>query len=44
MYFVEGEPAIHPIDKPYELKLWIIAIVLLVLGVFPALLFNYISI
>ncbi len=44
MYFAEGEPAIHPIDKPYELKLWIIAIILLVLGVFPALLFNYISI
>jgi len=41
MYFVEGTPAIHPIDKSYELKLWVIAIILIVLGVFPSLLFNY---
>jgi NADH-quinone oxidoreductase subunit N len=41
MYFVEGAPAIHPIEKSYERKLWVIAIILLVLGVFPSLLFNY---
>jgi NADH-quinone oxidoreductase subunit N len=41
MYFVEGTPAIHPIEKNYERKLWVIAIILLVLGVFPGLLFNY---
>jgi NADH-quinone oxidoreductase subunit N len=44
MYFAEGTPAIHPIGKQYELKLWVIAIILLVLGVFPPLLFNYILI
>ncbi len=41
MYFTTGEPAIHPIDKNYTYKLWVIAIVLIVLGVFPNLLFNY---
>jgi NADH-quinone oxidoreductase subunit N len=41
MYFVDGTPAIHSIEKNYERKLWVIAIILLVLGVFPGLLFNY---
>ena len=41
MYFTTGEPAIHPIEKNYTYKLWVIAIVLIVLGVFPNLLFNY---
>jgi NADH-quinone oxidoreductase subunit N len=41
MYFTTGEPAIHPIGKNYTYKLWVIAIVLIVLGVFPNLLFNY---
>ena len=41
MYFVEGTPAIQPIEKSYERKLWVIAIILLVLGVFPSLMFNY---
>jgi NADH-quinone oxidoreductase subunit N len=41
MYFVAGEPAIHEMDKKYEIKLWVIAIAILALGVFPNLLFNY---
>jgi NADH-quinone oxidoreductase subunit N len=41
MYFTAGEPAIQPIDQKYTYKLWVIAIVLIVLGVFPNLLFNY---
>ena len=42
MYFATGEPAIHEVEKSYELKLWIIAITLIVLGIFPDLLLNYI--
>jgi NADH-quinone oxidoreductase subunit N len=41
MYFVAGEPAIHEMDKKYAIKLWVIAIAILALGVFPNLLFNY---
>ena len=41
MYFTSGEPAIHDIDKNYTYKLGVIAIALIVLGVFPGLLFNY---
>jgi NADH-quinone oxidoreductase subunit N len=41
MYFANGEPAINEVDKSYELKLWVIAIALIVLGVFPNLLLNY---
>ena len=41
MYFTAGEPAIHPIDQKYTYKLWVIAIALIVLGVFPNVVFNY---
>ena len=41
MYFTAGEPAINEIDKNYEFKLWIIAVILIVLGVFPNVLFSY---
>jgi NADH-quinone oxidoreductase subunit N len=41
MYFASGEPAINEVDKSYELKLWVIAIALIVLGVFPNLLLGY---
>jgi NADH-quinone oxidoreductase subunit N len=41
MYFVEGHPAIMELDKNYTYKLSVIAILLLILGVFPSLLFNY---
>lgn len=41
MYFKEGEPAVHTIEKNYTYKLWVIAMLLIVLGVFPGLLFNY---
>lgn len=41
MYFVSGIPAIKEMDKTYTYKLLVIAIILLVLGVFPNLLFNY---
>ena len=41
MYFTAGTPAINEVDKKYEFKLWVLAILILVLGVFPSLLFNY---
>lgn len=41
MYFTPGTPAINNFDKQYEFKLWVVAILIIVLGVFPNLLFNY---
>jgi NADH-quinone oxidoreductase subunit N len=41
MYFIPGTPAIGELDKSYTYKLAVIAILILVLGVFPKLLFNY---
>jgi NADH-quinone oxidoreductase subunit N len=41
MYFTTGTPAINEIDKKYEFKLWVLAALILILGVFPSLLFNY---
>ena len=41
MYFVQGSPAIKELPKTYTYKLVVLAIILLVLGVFPNLMFNY---
>lgn len=41
MYFVQGSPAIKELPKTYTYKLVVLALILLVLGVFPNLLFNY---
>jgi len=41
MYFTAGEPAIGPMPKNYQFQLLVLAIVLLVLGVMPNLLLNY---
>jgi NADH-quinone oxidoreductase subunit N len=41
MYFVQGSPAIKELPKTYTYKLVVLAIILLILGVFPNLLFNY---
>ncbi len=41
MYFIEGTPAIWDVDKSYTYKLLVIAILILVLGIFPNILFNY---
>jgi NADH-quinone oxidoreductase subunit N len=41
MYFTSGEPAINEVDKKYELKLVVVAIIIVVLGFFPDLLYNY---
>lgn len=41
IYFTAGEPAINEVSKMYEFKLWVIAAIIVVLGVFPSLLFNY---
>lgn len=41
MYFVQGSPAIKELPKTYTYKLVFLALILLVLGVFPNLLFNY---
>ncbi len=41
MYFTAGEPAINEVNKKYELKLMVVAIIIVLLGLFPSLLFNY---
>jgi len=41
MYFVEGQPAIHELPKSYTYKLLVLAVVLIILGILPNLLFNY---
>ena len=41
MYFTAGEPAIHPFPNQYKYQLLTLAILLLILGVFPNLLLNY---
>ena len=41
MYFVEGEPAINEVPKKNTYLLILIAILLLILGISPSLLFNY---
>ncbi len=41
MYFISGEPAINELDKTYELKLWVIAVLIIIMGVFPGFMFNY---
>jgi len=41
MYFTTGDSAIGEVPKQYTNKLLVIAILLLVLGVFPNLLLNY---
>ena len=44
MYFISGEPAINELDKTYELKLWVIAVLIIIMGVFPGFMFNYLYI
>ena len=41
MYFVDGTPAVKDIPTTYTYKLLVLAILLIILGVFPNLLFNY---
>ena len=41
MYFVSGTPAIKEVAPTYGYKLLVLAIILVVLGVFPNILFNY---
>ncbi len=41
MYFVQGTPAIKEVSSSYTYKLLVLAVILLILGVFPNLLFNY---
>ena len=41
MYFVSGEPTINEVPKKYTYALLLIAILLLILGVFPSIVFNY---
>jgi NADH-quinone oxidoreductase subunit N len=41
MYFISGTPAINEVSKKYEYKLIVLAVLILILGVFPSLLFNY---
>jgi len=41
MYFTAGEPSINPFPKQYKYQLLTLAILLLILGVFPNLLLNY---
>jgi NADH-quinone oxidoreductase subunit N len=41
MYFVSGEPTMHEVPKKYTYALLLIAILLLILGVFPSVVFNF---
>jgi len=41
MYFVSGTPAIKEVAPSYGYKLLVLAIILVVLGIFPNILFNY---
>lgn len=41
MYFVTGEPTMHEVPKKYTYALLLIAILLLILGVLPSVVFNY---
>jgi len=41
MYFTTGEPTMHEVPKKYTYALLLIAILLLILGVFPSVVFNY---
>jgi len=41
MYFISGEPALGEIKKSYIHKLVLLAVIIIVLGVFPSLLINY---
>jgi NADH-quinone oxidoreductase subunit N len=41
MYFVPGEPALGEIKNTYPYQLLVLAVLLLILGVFPNLLLNY---
>ena len=41
MYFAAGEPTINEVPKKYQYALLAIALLLLILGVFPTVLFNY---
>jgi len=41
MYFTSGEPSMHEVPKKYTYTLLLIAILLLILGVFPSVVFNY---
>ena len=41
MYFVSGTPAIKEVASSYGYKLLVLAIILVVLGIFPNILFNY---
>jgi NADH-quinone oxidoreductase subunit N len=41
MYFVTGESNMNEVPKNYTYTLLFIAILLLILGVFPSIVFNY---
>ena len=41
MYFNSGEPNMYEVPKKYTYTLLVMAILLLILGVFPSLVFNY---
>jgi NADH-quinone oxidoreductase subunit N len=41
MYFASGEHTMHEVPKKYTYALLLIAILLLILGVFPSVVFNY---
>lgn len=41
MYFVEGTPSIKILPAGYSIKLLFIAILIILLGIFPSFLFNY---
>jgi NADH-quinone oxidoreductase subunit N len=41
MYFAEGDPAIEPLDKGYQYKLLVFAVLILALGILPNVFLSY---
>jgi NADH-quinone oxidoreductase subunit N len=41
MYFTPGTPSMYEMDKIYNIKLWVLAVLVILFGLFPSLLFNY---
>jgi NADH-quinone oxidoreductase subunit N len=41
MYFAEGSPAIEPLDKGYQYKLLVFAVLILAMGIIPNVFLSY---
>jgi hypothetical protein len=41
MYFADGSPAIEPLDKGYQYKLLVFAVLILAMGIIPNVFLSY---